>query len=222
LFTPISKADSIIPGITAHFRYPEDIFRVQTNMYGRYHLTNPADFYSQAQAWSVSPDPGSGQLSSSSLLQTIVGNNGQFVPAPVARLQPQYVLAHPPGSTQQSFLLLTPFVPISSSANRQNLTAFMTASSDPQNYGALTVYQTPPGETVDGPALITNAIRSNPAISSELTLLNQQGSNVELGEVAVVPIDQTLLYVQPVYVESSANQIPTLKDVVVVYNSTAY
>ncbi len=84
------------------------------------------------------------------------------------------------------------------------------------------MYETPPGQTVDGPALITNAIRSNPAISSELTLLNQQGSNVELGEVAVVPIDQTLLYVQPVYVESSTNQIPTLKDVVVVYNRTAY
>ena len=225
LFTPISQADSLpgLAGITAHFRYPEDIFRVQTNMYGRYHLTNAADFYSQAQAWSVSPDPGSGQLSSSSpLLQTIVGSNGQFVPAPVARLQPQYVLAHPPGSTQQSFLLLTPYVPVGSSTERQNLTAFMTASSDPQNYGALTVYETPPGQTVDGPALITNAIRSNPAISSQLTLLNQQGSTVELGEVAVVPIDQTLLYVQPVYVESSANQIPTLKDVVVVYNSKAY
>jgi uncharacterized membrane protein (UPF0182 family) len=225
LFTPVSKADSIpgLKGIAAHFRYPEDIFRVQTNMYGRYHLTRAADFYSQAQAWSVSPDPGSGQLSSSSpLLQTIVGNNGQFVPAPVQRLQPQYVLAHPPGSTQQSFLLLTPFVPVGSSTERQNLTAYMTASSDPGNYGAMTVYETPPGQPVDGPALITNAIRSNPAISSELTLLNQQGSNVELGEVAVVPIDQTLLYVQPVYVESSANQIPTLKDVVVVYNSTAY
>jgi hypothetical protein len=192
-------------------------------MYGRYHLTKAPDFYSQAQAWSVSPDPGSGQLSSSSpLLQTIVGNNGQFVPAPVQRLQPQYVLAHPPGSTQQSFMLLTPFVPVGSSTERQNLTAFMTASSDPGNYGALTVYTTPAGQTVDGPALITNAIRSNPQISSELTLLNQQGSNVELGEVAVVPIDQSLLYVQPVYVESSANQIPTLKDVVVVYNSTAY
>jgi uncharacterized membrane protein (UPF0182 family) len=140
----------------------------------------------------------------------------------VARLAPQYVLAHPPGSTQQSFLLLVPFVPIGSATERQNLTAFMTASSDPGNYGQLTVYETPPGQTIDGPALITNAIRSNPAISSQLTLLNQQGSNVELGEVAVVPIDQTLLYVQPVYVESSANQIPTLKDVVVVYNSKAY
>jgi uncharacterized membrane protein (UPF0182 family) len=223
LFTPLSKADKLIPGITDHFRYPEDIFRVQTTMYGRYHLTNPADFYSQAEAWSVSPDPGSGQLSSSSpLLQATVGTNGQLLAPQVARLAPQYVLAHPPGSTQQSFMLLTPFVPVGTSTERQNLTAFMTASSDPGDYGTLRAYEAPPGETVDGPALITNAIRSNPAISSQLTLLNQQGSNVELGEVAVVPIDQTLLYIQPVYVESSANQIPTLKDVVVVYNSKAY
>ena len=84
------------------------------------------------------------------------------------------------------------------------------------------MYETPTGQTVDGPALITNIIHTNPAISSELTLLNQQGSNVELGEVVVVPVDQTLLYVQTIYVESSSNQIPTLKDVVVVYDGKAY
>ena len=192
-------------------------------MYGRYHLTDAADFYSQAQAWSVSPDPGSGQLTSSSpLLQPVVGANGQLVAPQVARLAPQYVLAHPPGSTQQSFMLLTPFVPIGTSTERQNLTAFMTASSDRQRLRHSPGLRDTTGQTVDGPGLITNAIRSNPTISSELTLLNQQGSNVELGEVVVVPIDQTLLYVQPVYVESSANQIPTLKDVVVVYNGKAY
>jgi uncharacterized membrane protein (UPF0182 family) len=223
LFTPVSKANTIFPGITAHFRYPEDIFRVQTNMFGRYHLTAAADFYSQAQAWSVSPDPGSGQLSSSSpILQQVLSPTNTLVAPTVARLQPQYVLAHLPGSTRQSFVLLTPFVPVGSSTERQNLTAYMTASSDPQDYGTLRVYETPFGQTVDGPGLITNAIRSNPAISSYLTLLNQQGSIVELGEVAVVPIDEALLYVQPVYVESSSNQIPTLKDVVVVYNSKAY
>jgi uncharacterized protein len=223
LFTPISKADSMIPGIVEHFRYPEDIFRVQTNMYGRYHLTASSDFYTQAQAWAVSPDPGSGTLSQSSQIgQTVLGSNGQLQPAPVARLQPQYILAHLPGSTQQSFMMLTPFVPVSTSAERQNLTAFMTASSDPQDYGALRVFETPAGQTVDGPALIANAIRSNVAISTELSYLNQNGSTVELGEVAVVPIEQTLLYVQPVYVESSSNQIPTLKDVIVVYAGQAY
>ena len=99
----------------------------------------------------------------------------------------------------------------------------MTASSDPSDYGALNVFETPVGETVDGPLLVSSAIRSNPAISSQVTLLDQHGSTVELGEVAIVPIDQTLLYVEPIYVESSTNAgPPLLKDVVVVYNSKAY
>ncbi len=123
-------------------------------------------------------------------------------------------------------MALIPFVPVGTATERQNLTAWMTASSDYGNqsnpYGTLTVYETPPGQTVDGPGLISSIIHTNPAISSELTLLNQQGSNVELGEVVVVPLDQTLLYVQTIYVESSSNQIPTLKDVVVVYNGKAY
>ena len=223
LFTPISKADTIIPGIVDHFRYPEDIFRIQTNMVGRYHLTNATDFYTQAQAWAVSPDPGSGQLNQSSQIgQSVLGTSSQFGPPPVARLQPQYILAHLPGRTQQSFMLVTPFVPYSSSTERQNLTAFITASSDPGDYGTLRLFVTPAGQNVDGPALISNAIRSNVSISTELSFLNQNGSTVELGEVAIVPIDKTLLYVQPVYVESSSNQVPTLKDVIVVYNQTAY
>jgi uncharacterized membrane protein (UPF0182 family) len=227
LFVPVSKADKQIPGITEHFRYPEDLFRVQTTMFGRYHLTDPSQFYSGAEAWSVSPDPGSGQLSSSSsYLAPTVGANGQLLPAQVARLAPQYILAHPPGSTQQSFMAIIPYVPVGSATERQNLTAWMTASSDwgsqANPYGTLTVYETPTDQTVDGPGLISSIIHSNPAISSELTLLNQQGSNVELGEVVVVPVDQTLLYIQTIYVESSSNQIPTLKDVVVVYDGKVY
>ncbi len=227
LFIPVAKADKLIPGITSHFRYPEDLFRVQTTMYGRYHLTNVGLFYSQAEAWSVSPDPGSGQLSSSSpFLAPTVGANGQLLTPQVARLAPQYILAHPPRSTQQSFMAVIPYVPVGSATERQNLTAYMTASSDwdsqTNHYGTLTVYEAPPDQTVDGPGLISSIVRTTPSISSELTLLNQQGSNVELGEVVVVPLDQTLLYVQTIYVESSSNQIPQLKDVVVVYNSKAY
>ncbi len=219
LFTPLSKADALIPGITSHWRYPEDFFKVQANMYGRYHLTDAKDFYSQAQAWSVSQDPGSGPLSESSVGAQILPN-GQ--PAPPARLQPSYLLAHPPGQTSQSFMILTPYVPVSPSDKQQNLTAYLTASADPSDYGTLTLYTTPPGVNVDGPGQIANVIKSNTEISEELTLLNTQSSIVELGQVAVVPIDQTLLYVQPIYVESSANHIPVLKDVVVVYNGTAY
>ena len=225
LFTPVSQADKLFPGITAHFRYPENIFQIQTNMYGRYHLTNASDFYSQAQAWAVSPDPGSGPLTSTSPLgATVIGANGQILPPQVPRLQPQYILANLPGTAhpQVNFVLITPFVPISATGSSQNLTAFMTASSDPGTYGQLHVFQLPPGQTVDGPGLISNAIRSNPQISAELTFYNQQSSQVELGEVDIVPIDNTLLYVEPVYVESSTNHIPELRDVVVVYNGQAY
>jgi uncharacterized protein len=224
LFKPVSEAGKLIPGINAHFRYPEDLFRVQSNMYGRYHLTSASPFYTQAQAWNISPDPGSGPLTQNSVpFGTQVGASGLAVPA-VQRLQPQYILAHSPDSTSQTltFMLLASFVPNSTTTSSQNLTAFMTASSDPGTYGQLTLYTTPPGQTVAGPALVSNAIRSNPEISSELTLYNEQGSQVELGEVDVVPIDNSLIYVQPVYVESSSNQIPTLRDVVVVYNGTAY
>jgi uncharacterized membrane protein (UPF0182 family) len=224
LFTPVAKADTLFPGITSHWRYPENIFQIQTNMYGRYHLTAPSDFYSQAQAWAVSPDPGSGVLNPNTQIgATVIGSNGQPV-IEVNRLQPQYIEAALPNTNQQgvNFLLITPFVPISTTGSSQNLTAFMTASSDPGTYGQLTAYQLPAGVTVDGPGLISNAIRSNAAISSELTLYDQSGSQVELGEVDVVPIDQTLLYIEPVYVESTSARIPTLDDVVVVYNGKAY
>ena len=98
----------------------------------------------------------------------------------------------------------------------------MFASSDPNDYGQLTVYETPPSEQVDGPPLVQSEIASNPYISQKLTLLNQQGSQVLMGEVVTVPIANTLLYVQPVYVQASSNHVPALRDVIVVYNHAAY
>jgi uncharacterized membrane protein (UPF0182 family) len=232
LFIPVAKADSMIPGIREHFRYPEDLFTVQTNMYGRYHLTDPTAFYTQAQAWAVSPKP-SNELSTATAIAPTTGSSAGAAPTSAPRLPAEYTLAHQPGETNQDFMLLTPFVPRSNTsgsiptASSLNLTAFMTASSDPGTYGQLSVYNMPPGATVAGPGLIANAIRSNPTISKELSLYNQQsgGSSAELGAVGIVPLDNTLLYVQPVYVESTGdpnNPLPLLRDVVVVYNGTAY
>jgi uncharacterized membrane protein (UPF0182 family) len=127
-----------------------------------------------------------------------------------------------PGQTEQSFLILRPFVPVSLSDKQQNLTAFMTAKSDPSNYGKLEVFATQPGQVVDGPALINSAIQSNTDISKEITLLNSNGSKVNLGNVIVVPINQSLIYVQPLYVEAAANPVPRLADVIMVYNKQAY
>jgi uncharacterized membrane protein (UPF0182 family) len=218
LFKPASQADKDIPGITAHWRYPEDIFKIQTNMYGRYHLTPVTAFFNQANAWSISQDPGSGQPGTSNQVST--QNPNGTITFSVRQLNPSYEVAALPGQSQQKFLIVQPFVPLGTS--RQNLTAVLWASADPGDYGQLTLYETPPGETVDGPQLVQSVIANTPTISNELTLLNQQGSRVELGEVVTVPISNTLLYVQPVYVESSTNLIPVLRDVIVVYNGNAY
>jgi len=222
LFIPGSKADSLIPGITSQFRYPEDLFEVQTNMYGRYHLTNPAAFYTEANAWNISQQPATGAPGSSNT-QYAYSATGQ-VSTSVEQLDPQYEVAAEPGSNAQSFVILQPFVPYSPSSSRQNLTAVMFASSDSANYGdgQLTVYETPPSENINGPELITTEINENTAISSQFSLLDQHGSQVELGQVVVVPIANTLMYVQPVYVQSSTNHVPELKNVIVVYNNNAY
>ncbi len=223
LFKSGSTAEKVIPGITSHWRYPEDLFKVQTNMYGRYHLTNVTAFYNQANAWNISEDPGSGRPGTGNQTSSISANGTLTFSA--KKLDPQYEVAHLPGQTQQEFLIDQPFVPYaggSSSPQNQNLTAVMFASADPGDYGQLSVYTTPPNETVDGPQLVQSTIYNNSAISSELTLLNQQGTQVLLGEVVTVPVANTLLFVQPVYVQSSTNQVPSLKDVIVVYNGFAY
>ena len=223
LFTNESQADKIFPGITSHWRYPEDLFTVQTNMYGRYHLSNAHDFYTQAQAWVIAQDPGSGTPGQ----QTAIGTSqltatGQLVTASAPRFTPTYLITHLPGSTTQQFLILEPFVPMSQGDKQQNLTGFMTAESSATGQGSLQLFQTPPGSNVDGPLLAAAAINANQTISKEISLLNQQGSKVVLGNLVTVPLDQTLMYVEPLYVESATNSVPQLDDVIVIYNGTAY
>ena len=137
-------------------------------------------------------------------------------------MQPVYELLTLPGQQDQAFTILQPFVPVSASDKQQNLTAFMTAKGDPSNYGSLDVFVTPAGQQVDGPALINAAINANPDISKEITLLNTNGSQVELGNVVTVPVNQSIIYVQPLYVQAQGNPVPRLDDVIVVYNGAAY
>ena len=222
LFTPMNKANSLIPGITSHWRYPEDIFTVQTNMYQSYHQQNSAVFYTKSQAWSIPQNPSSGEVGAATTTLPVLPGLGVPTAAPPNQsVMPNYELMALPGQTQQSFVLVQPFVP-SSSGDKQNLTAFLTASSDPDDYGQLTAYTIPAGETVDGPYLVSTAVETNSSISQEITLLSQRGSKVVLGNVVMTPIGQSLLYIQPLYVESEQNGVPRLNDVVVVYDGTAY
>lgn len=217
LFTPASQMSS---ELRSHLRYPQDIFTVQAASYGRYHITDPTNFYNAGDAWDLSQDPGSG--SPSAVLRTTQTTNAQGNPvgnARQARMAPIYQLLKLPGDSRESFNILEPFVPVSQNDQQQNLSAFLVARSDPSNYGQMEVYVTPRGVQVDGPALINARINAVPTVSQQISLLNQQGSQVKYGNVLMVPIDQSLLYIRPLYVESSQNPLAEFKKVIVVYGT---
>ncbi len=217
LFTP---GEEMSDELRAHLRYPEDLFRVQTNMYGRYHITAPADFYNASDAWNISQDPGSGSPTPEAK-RTTSAANAVLVSAKEARMDPTYLLLRLPGDEKESFLILQPFVPFSEDDKQQNLTAFLTAKSDPDEYGRLQAFVMPRGTQIDGPALVDARISANPAISSEITLLDQKGSEVQLGNVLVIPIGNSLLHVRPLYVQSKRNPLPEFKKAIVVFGEKA-
>ncbi|MGH9305569.1 MAG: UPF0182 family protein [Acidimicrobiales bacterium] len=217
LFTPGSQMPS---DLRAHLRYPQDIFTVQAAAFGRYHITDPTNFYNAGDAWDLSQDPGSG--SPSAVLRTTQTTNAQGVPvgnARQARMAPIYQLLKLPGDSKVSFNILEPYVPVSQNDQQQNLSAFLVARSDPNNYGQMEVFVTPRGVQVDGPALINARINAVPSVSQQISLLNQQGSQVKYGNVLMVPIDQSLLYIRPLYIESSQNPLAEFKKVIVVYGT---
>ena len=218
LFTPFSEMS---PELVAHLRYAEDIFRVQTNMYGRYHITDPVEFYRGTDSWNVSQDPGSGRPSDQPQEVRVLDQSGRLVSRKTKRMDPTYQLLRLPGDQRESFLLLRPFVAASEADKQQNLTAFMTAKSDPGSYGVLEVFELPRGDQIDGPSLIDSRIKANAAITSEITLLDQRGSQALQGNILVLPINNSILYVRPLYVQSENNPLPELKRVIVVFADRA-
>jgi hypothetical protein len=136
-------------------------------------------------------------------------------------MAPIYQVLQVPGQTQQSFTLLDAMVPVSSGSQIQTLSGFMIAGSDPGHYGQLQMFVTPRGQPVDGPSLVAARIDATQKISSQISLLNQNGSSVELGNVLMIPISGSLLYIQPLYVQSSRNSFPELQGVIAVYGKQA-
>ena len=213
MFKPVSEMSA---GLRAHLRYPEDLLSVQAATYGRYHLTRPLSFYNANNAWNVSQSAGAG--SPDQALPTTQQTNAQGVatgPGQVTRMSPIYELFQVPGQTQQSFNLVDAFVPVSKGDQIQTMSGFIVAGSDPGQYGRLTVFQTPP---IDGPALIDADISATQAISSQISLLNQNGSSVQLGTLQVVPVGDSMLYFRPFYVQSARNPFPKLDYYIVVYS----
>jgi uncharacterized membrane protein (UPF0182 family) len=219
MFTPSSQMS---PQLRAHLRYPEDIFTVQSAMYGRYHITNPVSFYNAGDAWELSQNPGAGSPSAALSVTAATNAQGQVVgPVKTTRMSPIYQVMAIPGQDKLSFNILEAYVPVSQNDVQQNLTAFMIGDSDPAHYGQLYSFVTPRGQQFDGPALIDARISATQSISQQISLLNQQGSQVVLGNVLMVPVDQSLVYIRPMYVSSSRNSLPELKNVIVVFGQQA-
>jgi hypothetical protein len=212
-----SKSDAPAE-LEAHFRYPEDLFRTQTNMWGRYHLDNPDAFYTNANAWTVAPDPGTQTQTGATV--TTLNPDTQVPPSPTGRIPPYYVLLGLPGANeeQQGFMLFRPFVPTQNT--NQQMTAFMVAKSDPGHYGELETFQMPSNNLPPSPTLVASTMTSDTQVAGLQTLLGVRGggSEVLFGNLIIVPIEQSLLYVRPVYVQTTGeNNPPLLRKVIVQY-----
>jgi uncharacterized protein len=201
--------------LRAHFRYPEDIFRVQTNMFGLYHITEPSDFYNRTDRWDIAQRPGViGAAAPASLSPNAPG--AVAVAPKEERMEPYHLLMRLPDEDREDFLILQPFVPFSRDDSRKDLTAFMVAKSDPSQYGQLEAFVMPRARPIDGPALVNARINQEPTISRDITLLGTGGSNIKLGNLLVIPVNQSLIYIQPLYVQAQGTPLPQLKKVIVV------
>lgn len=202
------------PEVAAHFRYPEDLFRIQTDMWGRYRISDPAEFYDAAGAWSVAQDPGNTVGVTVQEIETDA--TGQVIRRSEARIPPQYLLLRLPDEEAEDFVLFRPFVPFSEDDSRKNLEGFMIAHNDPDRYGEIEVYEIRSDQPVDGPALFNSNIQTETSISERITLLNQSGSQVRSGNLLMMPVGSSLLYVRPLFVEATGTTaVPELQLVIV-------
>ncbi len=200
--------------IAKHFRYPEDLFRIQTDMWGRYRINDPAEFYDAAGAWSIAQDPGNSI--GLTAVESVIDAAGNVISSSEVRVAPQYLLLRLPGAEDESFVIFRPFVPFSDDDSRKNLKGFMVVHNDPGRYGEIEVYEIRSSAPVDGPALFNSNIQTEEEISERLTLLNQNGSTVVPGNLLLIPVGNSLLYVRPLFIEATGTTaVPELQLVIV-------
>ena len=188
LFRP---ASAMPPDLRAHARYPETLFRVQAEIYRTYHMLDPQSFYNKEDLWDLARHT------------TAQGGGAEPV-------TPTYVVASLPGQDKPEFLLLVPFTP----RNKDNLIGLMVARCDGENLGDVVVLQLSKQELIFGPMQIGARINQEQTISKDLTLWNQQGSQVLRGQILVLPVGNTFLYVDPIYIQATEARMPQLKKVV--------
>jgi uncharacterized membrane protein (UPF0182 family) len=223
-FPKMFTAGSKVPAeLRAHFRYPEDLFRTQTEQYQRYHLSGASEFYRAGNLWSVAPAAnGTDTTGGTPVTNATGGNNGgrnSQLATSGPRINPLYLMMQLPGTLGQAagqeFVLQRSFVP---AANPNVLTSFIVARSDGKNYGQLVLYDTPDNKDIPSPSKAATNIDSNTEISKTLSLLDQHGSAVVRGDVQLIPIGDSILYVRPIYVETTEGAVfPRFRYVAVAY-----
>ena len=201
----IRTYESIYPGILlsldrmpadirAHMRYPEDLFRAQTALYTTFHMDEPDIFYSREDQWQIP------------VLSRSEGPRDPFL---------RHIIMKLPGEPQEEYIIMTPFTP----RQKDNLAAWMVARNDGDNYGKLVVYRFPRQGLVFGPSQIVNRMNQDTEISRQISLWDQRGSEVIRGSLLVIPIEESLIFVQAVYLRAEGGRIPELKRVVVAYQN---
>ena len=194
IFPGVLKPLSEMPAdLRAHLRYPEDIFKIQTAVYSTYHMDQPQVFYNKEDQWSV---------------VSMAEKQGE---AESQTMEPYYTIMKLPSERTEEFLLLLPFTP----KRKDNLGAWMVARADGEHYGRLLVYRFPKQKLIYGPRQIVARINQDPEISRQLSLWNQRGSQVIFGALLVIPIKESLIYVQALYLRAETGKIPELKRVIV-------
>jgi uncharacterized membrane protein (UPF0182 family) len=195
LFKPL---DAMPADLRAHIRYPEDLFNIQAQQYRAYHMDAPEVFYNREDLWQFPREPTGPD-----------GNEG----ANATRMAPYYIMMRLPGEPHAEFFLMLPMAP----SQRENMVAWLAARCDPLEYGKLIVYEFPKDKLVYGPFQIEARINQNTNISQQISLWNQMGSRVIRGNLLVVPIGNSLLYVSPLYLRAESGQLPELKRVIAAY-----
>ncbi|MFH1064774.1 MAG: UPF0182 family protein, partial [Candidatus Woesearchaeota archaeon] len=186
-----SHIKSMPSSLRAHVRYPEDLFTVQSALYSIYHMENPTVFYNKEDAWQI---------------PTEIYGTGEQV-----RVEPYYIIMKLPGEEKEEFVLMSPFTPL----KKDNMIAWFAARSDGEQYGKLLLYKFPKDKLIYGPLQIEAKFDQDSEISQQLTLWSQQGSSVTRGNLLVIPIDDSLLYIEPLYLQADKGKLPQLKRVLV-------
>jgi len=190
IFPDLFATEAAPAALRAHFRYPLDLFKIQAQMYLQYHMSDVEVFYNQEDLWRFPKEK--------------YEDTQQNV-------EPYYIIMRLPGEEEAEFALVMPFTP----RQKDNLISWMAARSDGENYGKLRLYEFPKQELVFGPSQIEARIDQNTEISQQFSLWDQRGSSVKRGNLLVIPIDGSLLYVKPIYLSAESAELPELKRVVV-------